>query len=321
MDSGAGMLVTLIKSPKEILATEKAANHFKAPGRLSNKWKPRDMNRFCDFHNDFGHDTDECFNLKTTIEEAVRSGKLSHLIKGIRNPKKERVEEPLDEEKKPQKDKVIFTIDSYQPYKKRGSSYGITGYEEIFFPALDTIIPSDLPVTISGRIYNRRVHRIYLDGGSACDVMYEHCFTQLNLAIRTRIPSARDPLIGFSGEKCWPIREIKLELTIGEPPYSRTKTLKLAIIRSASPHNILLERVAMRKMGMIVSTIHQLVKFHTSEGIGMLAYTYDGEKVLQSIRLSMEEPRGCIMELSRGRIPIGKTAFNFVSREERKAGE
>ncbi|XP_071704966.1 uncharacterized protein [Rutidosis leptorrhynchoides] len=226
------------------------------------------MNRFCDFHSDYGHDTDEFFNLKKAIEEAVRSGKLYHLIKVIRNPKKERVDEPLDEEKKPQIDKAIFTIDSYQPYKKRGSSYGIMGYDEVFFPALDTITPSDLPVTISEKIYNMRLHRIYLDGGSTCDVMYEHCFAQLNLAIRTRLSPAQAPLVGFSGERCWAIGEIKLELTIGEPPFSRTETLNLAIIRSASPHNILLERVAIRKMGMIVSTIHQLVKFHTSEGIG-----------------------------------------------------
>ncbi|XP_071714494.1 uncharacterized protein [Rutidosis leptorrhynchoides] len=217
------------------------------------------MNRFCDFQNDYGHDTYECFNLKTAIEEAVRFGNLSHLIKGIRNPKKQRIEEPLDEEKKPQIDKGIFAIDSYQPYKKRGSSYGITGYEEVFFPALDTIIPSDLPVTISGRIYNKRVHRIYLDEGSACDVMYEHCFAQLNLAIRTHLSPAPTPL----------------RTTIGEPPFSRTKMLKLSIVRSASPHNILLGRVVMQKMRMIVSTIHQLAKFHTSEGIGTLTSTYD----------------------------------------------
>ncbi|XP_071688273.1 uncharacterized protein [Rutidosis leptorrhynchoides] len=89
-DSGAGILGTLIKCLKDILAKEKEANHFKAPGRLSSKGKPRDMSRFYDFHNDYGHETDECFNFKIANEEAVRFGKLSHLIKGIQNPNKEK---------------------------------------------------------------------------------------------------------------------------------------------------------------------------------------------------------------------------------------
>ncbi|XP_071714320.1 uncharacterized protein [Rutidosis leptorrhynchoides] len=82
-----GILGTLIKSPKEILATERAAQAFKAPLKLNIKGKMRDTSKFCDFHNDFGHETDDCIQLRQAIEEAVRSGKLSHLVKGIRNSK------------------------------------------------------------------------------------------------------------------------------------------------------------------------------------------------------------------------------------------
>nr|GFB59271.1 reverse transcriptase domain-containing protein [Tanacetum cinerariifolium] len=41
-------------------------------------------NKFCDFHNDRWHSTDECMQLKKQIEELVRAGKLSHLIKEIK---------------------------------------------------------------------------------------------------------------------------------------------------------------------------------------------------------------------------------------------
>ncbi|GJT93113.1 reverse transcriptase domain-containing protein [Tanacetum coccineum] len=44
----------------------------------------RNSNKFCDFHNDKGHSTDECMQLKKQIEELVRAGKLSHLIKEIK---------------------------------------------------------------------------------------------------------------------------------------------------------------------------------------------------------------------------------------------
>nr|GEY57129.1 reverse transcriptase domain-containing protein [Tanacetum cinerariifolium] len=44
----------------------------------------KSSNKFCDFHNDKGHSTNECMQLKKQIEELVRAGKLSHLIKEIK---------------------------------------------------------------------------------------------------------------------------------------------------------------------------------------------------------------------------------------------
>nr|GEY53862.1 reverse transcriptase domain-containing protein [Tanacetum cinerariifolium] len=45
----------------------------------------RSSNKFCDFQNDKGHITNECMQLKKQIEELVRAGKLSHLIKEIKH--------------------------------------------------------------------------------------------------------------------------------------------------------------------------------------------------------------------------------------------
>ena len=46
--------------------------------------KRKDASRYCDFHKDIGHTTDECFNLRRHIEDAIKSGKLAHLVKNIR---------------------------------------------------------------------------------------------------------------------------------------------------------------------------------------------------------------------------------------------
>ncbi|XP_071719003.1 uncharacterized protein [Rutidosis leptorrhynchoides] len=219
---------------------KKAAQAFKARPKLANKGKPRDTSKFCDFHNDYGHETDECIQLKLDIEDAVRSGKLSHLVKGIRKTTK--ASEPVIE------------------YKD---------------PNTDTLTPSDQPVTISGMIFDRDVHRIYLDSGSSCDIMFEHYFQQLSPTIKVRLMLPRVPLVGFSGERCWPIGEIDLDFTIGEPPMTRTETLDFVVVRANSQHNILLGRMAMMKMGIVVSTVRQLVKFHTSQGITNLPSTYD----------------------------------------------
>ncbi|XP_071727499.1 uncharacterized protein [Rutidosis leptorrhynchoides] len=126
--------------------------------------------------------------------------------------------------------------------------------------------------------------------------MYEHCFDQLNPSIKAHLRPPRVPLVGFSGERCWPIGEIDLDFTIREPPLPRTETLDFVVVQSTSQHNILLGRVAMMKMGIIVSTLHQLVKFYTPEGIGTLALTYDREKVIIAIRETEERLEECILE-------------------------
>ncbi|GKB93788.1 hypothetical protein Tco_0979925 [Tanacetum coccineum] len=69
----------LVKAPKEIIAMDMVK--FKAPPPMSGLAENRNKNKFCEFHGDKGYSTDECIHLKKQIEEADRSGKLSHLIK------------------------------------------------------------------------------------------------------------------------------------------------------------------------------------------------------------------------------------------------
>nr|GEU74436.1 reverse transcriptase domain-containing protein [Tanacetum cinerariifolium] len=70
------------RTPKEILAAE--ANKFLPPPPMVTLVEKRNSNKFCDFHNDKGHNTDECMQLNKQIEELVRAGKHSHLIKEIK---------------------------------------------------------------------------------------------------------------------------------------------------------------------------------------------------------------------------------------------
>nr|GEY93987.1 reverse transcriptase domain-containing protein [Tanacetum cinerariifolium] len=79
---GSNRFTPLTRTPKEILAVE--ASKFQPPPPMVTPVEKRSSNKFCDFHNDKGHITDECMQLKKQIEELVRAGKLSHLIKEIK---------------------------------------------------------------------------------------------------------------------------------------------------------------------------------------------------------------------------------------------
>ncbi|GJY27792.1 hypothetical protein Tco_0403559 [Tanacetum coccineum] len=92
------------------------------------------------------------------------------------------------------------------------------------------------------------------------------------------------PLIGFSREKSWSSAEIPLEITIGDPPLVRRENLNFVIVRSDSPYNMLLGRTTMQKMGIIVSTIHEAIKFHTAKGIRTLFSTYESDKIKEGMK-------------------------------------
>ena len=52
-------------------------------------------NKYCHFHKDHGHDTDECFGLKQLIENLIRQGKLRNFLK--RDHKDEKLKGKIEE--------------------------------------------------------------------------------------------------------------------------------------------------------------------------------------------------------------------------------
>ncbi|GJQ89120.1 retrovirus-related pol polyprotein from transposon TNT 1-94 [Tanacetum coccineum] len=58
--------------------------NFPPPPPMVGTPKKRNMNKLCDYHQDRGHNTNDCYHLKKQIEEAVASGRLAHLVKDIR---------------------------------------------------------------------------------------------------------------------------------------------------------------------------------------------------------------------------------------------
>ncbi|GJS04241.1 reverse transcriptase domain-containing protein [Tanacetum coccineum] len=151
------------------------------------------------------------------------------------------------------------------------------GIGEIAFPSLPNVGSAN-PVIIKAYISGRQVNRVYIDGGSSCEVIYEHCFLKLKPSIRSLQVDSNTPLIGFLGEQSWPLGEKPLEITIGEGPIAVTKTLTFVIINLDSPHNLLLGKTAMQQMGIVVSTVHEAIKFHTPRGIGTIFSEYNSQK-------------------------------------------
>nr|GEW80103.1 reverse transcriptase domain-containing protein [Tanacetum cinerariifolium] len=125
---GSNRFTPLTRTPKEILAAEA---------------EKRSSNKFCDFHNDKGHSTDECMQLKKQIEELVRAGKLSHLIKEIKHG---RDQSKTGKKETPAKDKptAIYMIQSWQMMTRQKVTQSFERVKEITFPPLTATIGGTL---------------------------------------------------------------------------------------------------------------------------------------------------------------------------------
>ena len=56
-------------------------------------------NKYCHFHKDHEHDTDECYDLKQQVENLIRQGKLRHFVG--RDHKDEKFKGKVEESSRP----------------------------------------------------------------------------------------------------------------------------------------------------------------------------------------------------------------------------
>ncbi|GJZ69514.1 hypothetical protein Tco_0633064, partial [Tanacetum coccineum] len=104
----------------------------------------QNKNKFCKFHGVKGHSTDGCIHLKRQIEEAVKLGQLSHLVKEIKQGGKrgEQAKAVKKAETPKEKAAAIFMV---QPWER------------------------ETPIVIKAEVEGHLIHRMYVDGGSASE--------------------------------------------------------------------------------------------------------------------------------------------------------
>ncbi|GJX74912.1 reverse transcriptase domain-containing protein [Tanacetum coccineum] len=233
------------RTPKEILATE--AGKFKPPPPMVTPVEKSSSNKFWDFHNDKGPSTDECMQLKKQIKELVRAGKLSHLIKEIKQAK----DQPkVGKKEVPAKDKsmAIYMIQPWHRMTRQRVTQSFKRVREITFPSLTTISGIEGPLVIEAEIGGHTIYRMYVDRGSSTEVLYEHCFNQLRLEIKNQMVPATTSLTGFSGETIWPLGQLRLLVTIGKAYHSTRAWMNFMIVRSLSPYNGIIGRPGIREI-------------------------------------------------------------------------
>ncbi|GJW23203.1 reverse transcriptase domain-containing protein [Tanacetum coccineum] len=168
----------------------------------------RNASKFCEFHGEVGHTTDECMHLKRQIEEMLKTEKLSHLIKELKqsNGKDQAKAAKKGEISGKHKPLAILMVQPWQRVARQKITQTFSLESVISFPPLGKEDGTEGPMIIEAEKGGHCVHRMYVDGGSSLEIMYEHCFNRF----KNQMIPATTPLVGFSVEIIWPLGQISL---------------------------------------------------------------------------------------------------------------
>ena len=198
--------------------------------------------KYCEFHKDHGHRTDDCIQLKKEIEYLIRCG---HLSRYVALEGQERVQPPPPRQPTPVQHQpplgeihVIFggfagggESSSAKKAHLRSIKSGETLKVQTVFklPRLDTTItfsdfdmegcqhPYDDPLVIKTIVANKTIHRVLVDNGSSANIIFTSTFDKMGIG-REKLEPVNACLRRFSGERVLPLGLVQLVLTLGDPP-------------------------------------------------------------------------------------------------------
>ncbi|GJU53675.1 hypothetical protein Tco_1227389 [Tanacetum coccineum] len=149
----------LTKRPKEILASELQLQLPSCPLMVETP-KKENLDRYCGYHGERGHYTNDCYQLKIQLEAALKFGKLSHRVIDVRQQGNIRGRQQGNNNSK---GKVINMVWAKGDNQKRKS---LAGREEDWMNALITFPPiladnvSDEPLIIEAEVEGYLVRRV-----------------------------------------------------------------------------------------------------------------------------------------------------------------
>ncbi|RZR77310.1 hypothetical protein BHM03_00002350 [Ensete ventricosum] len=153
---------------------------------MKTPWDLKDRVKYYRFHQDYGHDTEECHDRKNQIEELIRKGYLGCYMKRPREssswphgPIEKHIDiivngPASDEDSVSGRKAYAQAVVEKHPRQK--------DEPEITFEASETEYPDhDDSLVVSVRIANARVKRVMIDTRSLADVLYFDVFQKLGL--------------------------------------------------------------------------------------------------------------------------------------------
>ncbi|XP_065634582.1 uncharacterized protein LOC136069713 [Quercus suber] len=223
---------------KEVLMQIKDEPSLKWLEKMKGNPNKHNRNKYCHFHRDHGHDTDEYFDLKQQIENLIRQGKLRNFLG--QDHKDEKLKGKVEESSRPPLGEIRIILG--------GSSTGQSSKLK--------------------KAYLKVVQNIQLSGRSPRARTTDYVLAD---EVRTRpAPTNELPPVGFGGMKVQPVGIISLLVTVGAYPQQVTKEVNFLVVDCLSSYNAIIGRLILNSWKAVTSTYHLWVKFPTEQGVGQV---------------------------------------------------
>ncbi|XP_024019395.1 uncharacterized protein LOC112091007 [Morus notabilis] len=262
----------------------------------------RNQSKYCKFHGDVGHNTNECADLNDEIERLIHEGRLRE-FKAKRRGHDPRNDGRSWEDNRRGEDRelidVIRTIhggpylggdsrrsqksyahEARQVYQERfwnlstTKSAKTTKFDsvEVAFTEEDANgvhFPHNDALVVEAVIRNHTVCMILVDNGSSVDILYSDCLEKMGIP-KEQLEKTSLPLFGFTRDSVIPEGMIWLPITAREKPRQATMMANFLVIKGGSQYNAVIGRLTLQALRAITSIYHQKVKFPTPNGIGKM---------------------------------------------------
>ncbi|XP_030964425.1 uncharacterized protein LOC115985645 [Quercus lobata] len=287
----------LVMSVDKILTQVKDEHYLKWQRPLHSSPNVCDKNKYCRFHKDHGHNTEDCRDLKEQIEELIRKGKLQKYVKkgeyskfrdGNKNQHGSSSRDD-DHPSQPPQD-VIGEIKTITGGPFSGGSFkSLKKAYQRQVNSVHTIPPSKQRRTDRDMSFNegdargvKQLHndpsvimlniegfntkRILVDNSSSTNIIYLLAFQQLRLDPK-RLRPFDSPLVSFSGDRVYPKGIVTLTVTVGAYPVQLTRQLDFLVMDYPSSYNVIIGRPTLNKWKAATSTYCLKVKFPTDNSV------------------------------------------------------
>ncbi|XP_050233028.1 uncharacterized protein LOC126681528 [Mercurialis annua] len=187
--------------------------------------KDVDRSKFCEFHDGYGHETEECGRLRSEIDKLVCQGRLQHFVVAKEGGSREAqppakktqvtgvintisggtLESEYSRKRRKKKQKMVMSVSAGSPWPS--IIFGPEDAKGVEFPHEDALIVS----TIVG---SKWVKRLLVDDGSSVNLLTLSVFLTLG-GSKTDLKPVNIPLLGLGGAPVCPEGMVELDLELG----------------------------------------------------------------------------------------------------------
>ncbi|KAL5583362.1 hypothetical protein UlMin_015804 [Ulmus minor] len=271
-------------------------NKNQAPHSVSTHQPLHDNTKYCRYHRDIGHVTEECRVLKDEIKRLIQRGQLRNYVRGNNQQPRPQAQEnqQLAQEGEDIEVRTIIggpaTGDTNRARKNYAHQTRSAPYPQQVnlaehrdkIPRLsnDPIIFTEEEasglwhlhkdaIVVSLRIASRKVYKILIDNRSSADILFRSTLNRMNL-VGAKFEPIKSALYGFTGDSVSSEGVLNLPIELGTHPCQHIQSVNFVVVDCPSSYNAIIGRPNLNAIRAVTSTYHLLVKFPTVGGIGVL---------------------------------------------------